>query len=1588
MDTNYSITLVAGELEIIPATLAITVITNQSKIYGEADSNLTYTATGFKNGDDESILTGKLTRTAGENVGTYQIIQGTLDADDNYNINFTGADFTITERTLSVFADANQGKVFGEADPTLTYTASNFGNGDNESVLTGLLSRQSGETVGAYAITQGNLDAGNNYTIDYTGSDFTITEKTLIITVDAGQSKIYGEADPVFTYTANGFENGDNESILDGELERVVGQNVGHYDINQGSLTANGNYMIDYVGAEFAITKKTLGITAEFNQNKVYGESDPILTYIATGFENGDDESILTGELVRTVGETVGTYSINQGSLSTNNNYTIAYSGADFVITKRTLIVQADPNQGKVYGEADPILTYSAINFGNGDNESIFTGALNRQAGEAVGRYAITQGNLSAGENYMIDYTGADFTISEKTLNITVDTNQSKVYGEADPSLSYTVTGFENGDDESILTGELERESGENIGTYPINLGSLAASGDYTFNFTGTDFEITAGVLTVTASNGQNKVYGESDPILVFTATGFKNGDDESILTGVLKRQAGEAVGSYVIIQGDLSAGSNYTIDYTGSDFVITEKSLTITVTEGQNKIYGETDPGLTYTATGFQFSEDESILTGALEREAGENAGNYAITQGSLVATANYSIDFTGADFEITPRTLVVIADSNQSKVYGERDPLLTYSASNYGNGDNESIFTGALDRQAGEAVGSYAITQGGLSAGENYTIDYTGADFTISEKMLNITVDTNQSKVYGEADPSLSYTVTGFENGDDESIITGQLERAPGEKVGTYAIDQGSLEASGDYTINFTGSDFVITEKSVTITVTEGQNKIYGEADPGFTYTATGFQFSEDESILTGALEREAGENAGNYAITQGSLVATANYSIDFTGADFEITPRTLVVIADSNQSKVYGERDPLLTYSASNYGNGDNESIFTGALDRQAGEAVGSYAITQGGLSAGENYTIDYTGADFTISEKMLNITVDTNQSKVYGEADPSLSYTVTGFENGDDESILTGQLERAPGEKVGTYAIDQGSLAASGDYTINFTGGDFKITPATLNITVDSGQSKIYGEADPRLSYTATGFVNGNDESILSGALEREEGENVGEYEIRMGDLKANFNYEIEFISETFSITPASLDLSGLDDIVAECGIISLDTPVATDSNGNEVAGVTNFKLPVSAPGTYTIQWEFSGANYLSLQVTQSLVIADTTAPLPVQDELEVIEVNTQLSREEVETPTATDNCSGEIVAITNATFPIIENTTITWLFKDASGNIKEQQQVVVINDITPPVPDKDELDDILAECRVSEVIAPTAKDNTGKTLTGFTDTDFPITAQGKTIITWIFEDENGNRSTQTQVVMIQDQTAPVPDQADLQDIIVACGIENIAPPTASDNCEGEIIATTGDPTSYTEQGDYIITWTFTDAAGNSSTQDQFVVVEDLTAPVALASDLDIEIDFNDSITIRPEDIDAGSYDECGEVTLSLDRDYFDEEGTYEVTLSVTDPHGNSSQTTARVTVNFKEFQTTKVHVVPTMLEAGEVAKVIVAGGSLIKNVEVLEVETGKYKVFRGNNLQQMNLDIAPMKGTLLIRVSDDQGKVHLKKLIAL
>jgi hypothetical protein len=313
---------------------------------------------------------------------------------------------------------------------------------------------------------------------------------------------------------------------------------------------------------------------------------------------------------------------------------------------------------------------------------------------------------------------------------------------------------------------------------------------------------------------------------------------------------------------------------------------------------------------------------------------------------------------FTIAPRAIEVTADA-ASKAYGDADPTLSFHITSGALAGGETI-TGAVERAAGEHVGNnYGINQGTLAVSGNHELTFVPATFTITPRAVEVTADA-QHKVYDDADPTLSYKVTGgaLLSGDS---FTGSLKREEGENVGSYPIQQGNLALGSDYALTFVPATLTIAPRAVEVTA-DATSKVYGDVDPALSYEVTGGALVGTDSF-TGSLARVAGEHAGNYAIQQGTLALSNNYTLNFKEAQFSIELRPVAVAADP-QTKVFGTSDPSLTYQVT-AGTPVNGDAFTGGLVREAGENVGSYAITQGTLSLSGDYQLSFSGAILTVT-----------------------------------------------------------------------------------------------------------------------------------------------------------------------------------------------------------------------------------------------------------------------------------------------------------------------------------------------------------------------------------------------------------------------------------------------------------------------------------------------------------------------------------------------------------------------------------------------------------------------------------------------
>ena len=332
---------------------------------------------------------------------------------------------------------------------------------------------------------------------------------------------------------------------------------------------------------------------------------------------------------------------------------------------------------------------------------------------------------------------------------------------------------------------------------------------------------------------------------------------------------------------------------------------------------------------------------------------------------------------------------------------------------------------------AGTYTATA--AISNKNYTISSNdAATFTIEQKALTVTAE-DKTVTYGDSVP---YTATynGLLDCDKGKLGTPNFTCNYNE-VGTYSITVDGLENS-NYAITYVNGTLTVNKRTVTLDwgtansfVYDGtahtlkpaaKNVVIGD-DLGLAITVTGENISGSSAI-----------NAGTYTAT--ASIANKNYVLaeNNKSATFTITARALTITAN-NHEIIYGSAPATNGYTISGMIEGETpETANIGGTVKlttnytQYGK-VGEYDIIVdiSGLSA-PNYSFTAKNGKLTVTKKELTVTAK-NHEITYGEEPSANGYTINGFVNNENESVITG-LENI------TYIIDYAQWQEIGKFPI--------------------------------------------------------------------------------------------------------------------------------------------------------------------------------------------------------------------------------------------------------------------------------------------------------------------------------------------------------------------------------------------------------------------------------------------------------------------------------------------------------------------------------------------------------------------------
>jgi len=323
----------------------------------------------------------------------------------------------------------------------------------------------------------------------------------------------------------------------------------------------------------YRYTIKPAKLIAKVNSvSREYGDKNPQFGITYIGLVGGDDENAVTIKplisTTATVTSNVGEYPITISG-GTAPNYVISYEPGILTITKAPLSAKVN-DETKEYGSSNPVFTIEYNGLKNNETEPAWTMQpiiiTDAMQNSNVGKYTVNASNAVPINYSLSEITSGTLNIIPVPLTIKVNDAVRPYYSD-NPTFSYTIIGFVNGEDERVLTSApnvtTTATMTSNVGTYKI-MASGASSPNYSFSYTNGTLTISPRTLIVSVDNYE-RLYNEENPEFEAMYNGFMGNDDKKSLTKipVVKTIATKLsdVGSYPITISE-GVADNYIFSY------------------------------------------------------------------------------------------------------------------------------------------------------------------------------------------------------------------------------------------------------------------------------------------------------------------------------------------------------------------------------------------------------------------------------------------------------------------------------------------------------------------------------------------------------------------------------------------------------------------------------------------------------------------------------------------------------------------------------------------------------------------------------------------------------------------------------------------------------------------------------------------------------------------------------------------------------------------------------------------------------------------------------------------------------------------
>jgi len=949
--------------------------------------------------------------------------------------------------------------------------------------------------------------------------------------------------------------------------------NVGKITI---TITGKGNYTGTF-DRTYEITPATLTVTTP-SANKVYDGTPLTAEGTISGFVNKETATFTTTGSQTEVGSSSNTYSIEWNGTAKSSNYKISETVGTLTVTENEneIVVTTKHSSytydGLAHGTEVTVSNlpkgYSLDKATSSATATDVTTAIEATCDTLVIKNA--EGK-DVTNNLKITKVPGSITITPATLTVTTP-SANKVYDGTPLTADGTISGFVNKETATFTTTGGQTEVGNSKNTYSIKWNGTAKS---------TNYEISEAVGTLTVT--QQSIDPE-DPDNNYNGVTI-NKPSNKVYDGK-EHKWSPAVADK---EGNaLVEGTDYTVEYSTSDFTnvtgtitvtisgignytgkvtrtyeITPKAYTVT-TDSANKVYDGTALTAGGKIEGIVDGEDVEFNVTGSQTNKGTSKNTYSLKWNGSAIETNYKLEKESiGDLTVTEQTIDPGKDPD--------NPNPNYSGVTINNPSN-SVYDGK------EHKWSPAVTDkegNALVEGTDYEVAYSTSDFRnvtgtitvtisgignytgkvtrtyeITPKAYRVTTE-SAKKVYDGTALTAGGKIEGIVDGEVVVVHTTGSQTEVGSTPNTYKLEWKKASSKNYKLKEDSIGTLTVTEQTIDpgkdpdnpnpnysgVTINNPSNSVYDGKEHKWSPAVT----DKEGNALVEGTDYEVAYSTSDFTNVTGTITVTITGIGNYTGTvtrTYEITPKAYTVTTESAK-KVYDGTALTAGGKIEGIVSGETVEFTTTGSRTDEGTSKNTYSLKWNGSAIQTNYKLAKESiGDLTVTPKSIipdepdtpddkktGITVSNPKDSKYDGQEHREVLTVKDTKTGKDLIANKDYTVVYSDDLVNAGTVTI-KISGLGNYSGSFT-KTYKITKRLVTLTSATVSKTYDGQALTNTSITVSGdgFVEGEGASYEVTGSQTSVGNSANAFEYKLNEKTLASNYDITKVVGTLTITAA-------------------------------------------------------------------------------------------------------------------------------------------------------------------------------------------------------------------------------------------------------------------------------------------------------------------------------------------------------------------------------------------------------------------------------------------------------------------------------